>query len=126
MAGLCEAFLNKTSQFAKPAKKSDTAPVVTTFSSDVKIATHEESSVNTPTSADDYSFALIEEVLTPEEFSCVVNTDLSTLLDSSTSSHIIKDSKYFWSYNRQGAKSVKTANHGTLLTLASRDCIAII
>jgi hypothetical protein len=38
----------------------------------------------------------------------------------------MKDSKYFWNYNQQGAKSVKTANHGTLLTLASGDCVALV
>ena len=120
------AFFKKTGQFAKLAKKSDSTPVVAAFSSDIQITPREEPSVHPTAGTSNYSFASIEEVLTAEEFACMVNTDLSTLLDSGMSSYIIKDSKYFWNYNQQGARLVKTANHGTLSTLASRDCIAVI
>ena len=74
----------------------------------------------------DFSFTSIEDVLSPEDLTCVVNTNLSTLLDSGASSHIIKDLKYFWNYDKKGAKSVKTANHGNLSTLASGDCVTIV
>ena len=73
-----------------------------------------------------YSEYDLINVLSSEELACVVNTDLSTLLYSGASSHIIKDLKYFWNYDFQGTKSVKTANHGTLSTLASGDCVAMI
>ena len=114
MAGLRQAFQNKTGQFAQPAKKSD--PVVATFSSDISAHSGDISVDLNHTG--DYSFASIEDVITPEK--------ISTLLDSGASSHIIKDAKYFWNYNRQGASSVITANHGTLSVLASGDCVAII
>jgi gag-polypeptide of LTR copia-type len=123
MAGLREACLNKTGQFAKPAFPK-TAPVVAAFSSEIVI-TNEDTSMD-DSRPGDFSFASIEDVLSPEDLACVVNTNLSALLGSSASSHIIKDFKYFWNYDRQGAKSVKTANHGNLSTLASGDCIAIV
>jgi hypothetical protein len=120
MAGLQEAFQNKTGQFAQPAKKSD--PVVAALSSEINIHSF-PSEISTRC---DYSFTSIEHVLTPEEFSFVTNRGLSTLLDSGASSHIIRDAKYFWNYDSKGAKSVRTANHGTLLALGSGDCMAIV
>ena len=127
MAGMRESFQNKTGQFAqtaRTAKKSDTAPVVAALLSEIGNVLHVDP--EDPRCPGDYSFASIENVLTPEEFACVINTDLSSLLDSGASSHIIRDFKYFWTYDRKGAKSVKTANHGTLSTLASGDCVAIV
>jgi hypothetical protein len=52
--------------------------------------------------------------------------DVLTVLDSGASSHIIKDARYFWNYDRQGVKLVRTANHETLPALGSGDCIAIV
>ena len=118
MAGLRDAYLNRTGQFARPENKSEGTPVVAAFSS--------ANDVHAANDVHDFSFASIEQILTPEEFACIVNTNFSTLLDSGASSHIIKDASYFWTYNRQGAKSVRTANHGTLSTLASGDCVALV
>jgi hypothetical protein len=89
MAGMRDAFRNKTGQFAQPSKSN---PFVATFSSEINI--HCE-----PNRPDDSSFAPLEHILTPEKFSSVVNTDVFTLLDSGASSHIIKDAKYFWNYD---------------------------
>jgi hypothetical protein len=125
MAGLRNTYLGKSGQLAKPESKAEGTPVVAAFSS----ASHMPYSNDLPDDSnrlEDYSFASIEQLLTPEEFANIVNTNLSTLLDSGASSHIIKDAKHFWTYNRQGAKSVKTANHGTLSTLASGDCVALV
>jgi hypothetical protein len=125
MAGMREAFLNKNGPFAKATDKSRIAPVVAAFSSKIPVAQNEELPMdgNRP---GDFSFASIEDVLSKDDLTCIVNMHLSTLLDSGASSHIIKDMKYFWNYDRQGAKSVKTANHGTLTTLATGDCVAIV
>jgi hypothetical protein len=121
MAGMGEAFQSKTRQFAQLDKKSD--PVVAAFSSEINT---QDLSVESNRPASDYSFVSFENVLTPDKFPSVVNTYISTLLDSGASSHIIKDARYFWNYDRQGAKSVRTANHGTLPVLGSGDCVAIV
>ena len=127
MAGMREAFQNKTGPFAvpvKPVKKAD-ATVIAALSSEISNP-HVASLVEESNRPGDYSFTSIEEVLTPQEFTSAVNTDLSTLLDSGASSSIICDIKYFWTYDRQGAKSSTMANHGALSTLATGDCVAII
>jgi hypothetical protein len=94
MAGLQDVFQNKTGQFAKTAKKSEGAPIVAVFSSAIKISHCDNLSINSSRPSD-YSFASIKEVLTPEEFTCVMNTDLLTLLALGASSHIIKDTRCF-------------------------------
>lgn len=48
---------------------------------------------------------------------------LTTLLDSGASSHIIMSRDFFWTYNPSNARNVKTANHGSLVTLAAGDCV---
>ena len=50
--------------------------------------------------------------------------ELSTLFDSSTTSHLIKSQDLFWMYNITAAHDVKTANLGVLTTAASGDCVA--
>ena len=52
----------------------------------------------------------------------VVNS-LSTLLDSGTTSHLVKSCKYFWTYNEEEARSVKTTNLRILQTCASGTCV---
>ena len=103
MAGLREAFMNKTGQFAKPTEKEKpkTSPVVAAFSSDIALVQNDQNDISIDDARpSDFSFASIEDVLSSEELACVVNTNLSTLLDSGASSHIIKDLKYFWNYDR--------------------------
>jgi hypothetical protein len=115
MAGLREAFQNKTGQFA-PAKKSD--PVIAALSSDINSAiTHCEDSDSSMESyrLGDYSFASIEDVLTPDKFISMVNTDLSTLLDSGASSHIINDVKYFWNTIVRGPNQLRRQTMGPCL-----------
>jgi hypothetical protein len=45
----------------------------------------------------------------------------NSVLDSACTQHIIRDRSLFWSYDPAGAKSVGTANCGTLETLAAGD-----
>ena len=47
----------------------------------------------------------------------------SVLLDSGTTSHLIRDRSAFWTYDTSQAVSVRTANQGTLNTLARGDCV---
>jgi hypothetical protein len=47
----------------------------------------------------------------------------ASILDSGTSSHLLKDRDVFWTYEVAQARPMKTANHGVLLTKASGDCL---
>ncbi|KAG6807318.1 hypothetical protein H0H92_008014, partial [Tricholoma furcatifolium] len=46
------------------------------------------------------------------------STMYNTILDSGCTTHIVKDKKFFWSYDPSGAVDVGTANCGILSTLA--------
>ena len=71
---------------------------------------------------DELSCASVEE-LSGDMAELVVNS-LSTLLDSSATSHLVKSHEYFWTYNEEEARNVKTANLGILQTHASDTCVA--
>jgi hypothetical protein len=47
----------------------------------------------------------------------------ASILDSGTSSHLIKDRDVFWTYEVTQARPMKTANQGILQTKASGDCL---
>ena len=68
---------------------------------------------------DELSCASISDDLTE----LVVNS-LSTLLDSGATSHLVKRCEFFWTYNEEEARNVKTANLGVLQTRASGTCVA--
>jgi len=49
---------------------------------------------------------------------------LATILDSGTTTTLINDQSFFWTYSEQGATPVKTANHGSLITFGRGTCFA--
>ena len=69
----------------------------------------------------DLSCVTIEESPDP-----VLNVSrvLSTILDSGTTSTLIADRSFFWSYSSQNAVTVRTANQGSLPTAGRGDCVA--
>lgn len=64
-----------------------------------------------------------ESMPKPEDLVCIASQTLSTILDSGTMSTLIMDKKFFWTYNTSDQITVKTANHGKLITSASGDCV---
>ena len=63
MAGLHDAFLNKTGQFAKPVEKSKTPPVIAAFSSEITLTQEDQNEVSIDDAhPGDFSFASIEDV----------------------------------------------------------------
>ena len=50
----------------------------------------------------------------------------AVLLDSGATSHLIRDCLAFWTYDTSRASTVRTANHGTLPTLARGDCVVLL
>jgi hypothetical protein len=78
----------------------------------------------------DWSCAVIEEIKldsssapNDSDIACIAGQMLSTLLDSGTTSTLITDRKFFWTYSNTNV-TVKTANHGTLVTSGRGDCVA--
>jgi hypothetical protein len=51
------------------------------------------------------------------------NGGFASILDSSTSSHLLKDRDMFWTYKTTQARSMRTANQGVLQTKGSGDCL---
>lgn len=83
--------------------------------------------------ADDYfrnlSCAAVEELSegeTSEKLTCLATTNSSTILDSGTTTHLIKDPSFFWTFTRDSTVSMKTANQGSLRTEGYGDCVAIL
>ncbi|KAG2144564.1 hypothetical protein DEU56DRAFT_692031, partial [Suillus clintonianus] len=60
------------------------------------------------------------------ELSCLVAAGFNTILDSGTTTTLIQDCSYFWSYSTADAVTVRTANHGSLTTSGRGDCVAIL
>ena len=71
---------------------------------------------------DELSCASMEEI--SDDMTELVVNSLSTLLDSGATLHLIKSREYFWTYNEEEARSVKTANLGILQTRTSGTCVA--
>lgn len=77
----------------------------------------------------DLSCAAVDNVsntLAPLDVAVLVSQHLYTLLNSGTSSHLIKNCEFFWMYDPSQARSVKMANHGVLNTMAGSDCMACV
>src|SRR5882762_3793853 len=79
------------------------------------------------------SCASVEEVSlnpsampTPADYACIMQQHLSTLLDSSCTSHLIIDSSFFHTYDPAGASNVTTANHSVLPTKGRGTCYAVV
>ena len=62
-----------------------------------------------------------ESTLITPAYLTSLNITQNSVLDSACTQHIICDKSLFWSYDPAGAKSVGTANCGTLETLAAGD-----
>ncbi|KIK31892.1 hypothetical protein CY34DRAFT_34223, partial [Suillus luteus UH-Slu-Lm8-n1] len=56
----------------------------------------------------------------------VIAAGFNTILDSGTTTTLIQDRSYFWSYSTADAVNVRTANHGSLSTSGRGDCVAIL
>jgi hypothetical protein len=56
----------------------------------------------------------------------LVAARFNTILDSGTTTTLIRDQSYFWSYSTADAVTVRTANHGSLSTSGRGDCIAVL
>lgn len=104
---------NSAIEQPKPAASSSAPPVYTPT---------ETTALATPNvHRREWSSAAIEEldpsaVPSNENMACIASQLLSTILDSGTTSNLITDKSYFWTYNTEAKIKVKTANHGTLLT----------
>ncbi|KIK15338.1 hypothetical protein PISMIDRAFT_115344 [Pisolithus microcarpus 441] len=72
----------------------------------------------------DLSCAMIEEV--GGDLASLAATVSSTILDSGTTTHLIRDSSFFWTFTRDSTVSMKTANQGSLGTEGYGDCVAIL
>jgi hypothetical protein len=53
----------------------------------------------------------------------LANGGFVSILDSGTSSHLLKDRDVFWTYETTQAWSMRTANQGVLQTKGSGDCL---
>jgi hypothetical protein len=67
-----------------------------------------------------------DSMLTPADFASIMVQDLSTLLDSGCTSHLITNQSFFHTYDTASASNVTTTNHGKLPTLARGSFIAIV
>ncbi|KIK13150.1 hypothetical protein PISMIDRAFT_119457, partial [Pisolithus microcarpus 441] len=80
----------------------------------------------------DLSCALVEEISDeagPSEslsLTSLVTSESSTILDSGTTTHLIRDPSFFWTFTHDSSVSMKTANQGSLDTKGYRDCVAIL
>jgi len=112
------------------AKSKKDVAAVAAEATDAGTASSSTSTAQTPTPTSshrrDLSCALIEEIPpeSSENFSLLTSQSLSTILDSGTTSTVIMDRDFFWTYSSDPSIQVKTANHGTLSTSGRGDCIA--
>ena len=58
------------------------------------------------------------------ELGLLTQGHLTTLMDSGSSSHLVRSREFFWTYDPSKARNVTTANLGTLSTHAAGDCLA--
>ena len=79
---------------------------------------------NLDTYVGDLSCAMTD-CLSQEDFTNLLsaNGNFACILDSGTSSHLLKDRDVFWTYEATQARPMKTANQGILQTKASGNCL---
>jgi len=72
----------------------------------------------------DLSCVMAEE-LSMKDFTSLLsaNSNPTCILDSGTSSYLLKDRDVFWTYEVTSARPMKAANHGILQTKASGNCL---
>jgi len=89
-------------------------------------------SITRPISAESISYSsyAMSTIIEPSDYESTLITPTyllsskitqNSVLDSACTQHIIRNQSLFWSYDPAGAKSVGTANCGTLETLAAGD-----
>jgi len=72
---------------------------------------------------DDAELSCASVEVAPDDLAKLVVNSWSTLLDSGATSHLIKSRDYFWVYNEEEARNVKTGNLGVLQTRANGTCV---
>ncbi|KAG1815093.1 uncharacterized protein BJ212DRAFT_1481621 [Suillus subaureus] len=115
---------NNPPQMKKPFKK-DIAAVAMSDAAKSKTP-------SSPTQSDsDLACAIIEEILddldlspSVEDIACIMHQIMSTILDSGTTSTLITDQEFFWTFSTDSHVTIKTANHSCLPTSGCGDCIA--
>ena len=101
----------------KENKKPELAAVVSTSSAPAPAPSPD-------TYVGDLSCAIAEEDITKHLTALLsANGGFASILDSGTSSHLLKDRDVFWTYEATQARPMKTANQGILQTKASGDCL---
>ncbi|KAG2755131.1 hypothetical protein P692DRAFT_20704797, partial [Suillus brevipes Sb2] len=116
-------------------KEKDVSAVATESKPAVPTPSPKSSSSTTETSAfasshhRDWSCAVIEDfdaesMPSEDDMACIASNALSSILDSGTTSTLITDRSYFWTYHTGSKVVVKTANHGKLATSGRGDCVA--
>lgn len=120
----------------KPSTKKPEVSAVTSesnaTSSNPAPAAPPSYSSSTTAAVRDLSCAILEEIPfdDPESYpsfddvACISGQMLSTILDSGTTSNLIIDRSYFWTYSENSTVTVKTANHGKLATSGRGNCVA--
>ncbi|KAG2121966.1 hypothetical protein DEU56DRAFT_760486 [Suillus clintonianus] len=110
-------------------------PAIPATSSSSTIAAFAGTEAAAQTFLADLSCASITELADPggtltaaemAAISCVVAAGFNTILDSGTTTTLIQDHSYFWTYSTADAVTVRTANHGSLTTSGRGDCVAIL
>ncbi|KAG1743744.1 uncharacterized protein EDB91DRAFT_1081112 [Suillus paluster] len=100
---------------AAAATDSKTTPAPPSSSTETSALTASSSHMR------DWSCTIAEELdteslLKDEDITCITSQMLSTILDSGTTSTLITNQSYFWTYDSSAKVTVKTANHGKLAT----------
>ena len=108
-------------QGPKPRATSSKIPISSTMTtSSAEVACLVSPSPSPSTFAGDLSCAILPSL----ELGLMVQGNLSTLMDSGSSSHLVRSREFFWTYDPSKARNVTTANLGTLATRAAGDCLA--
>ena len=99
---------------------STTSKTSSVATSTPEVACLASPSTSPPTFIGDLSCATFPSV----ELGLMAQGNLSTLMDSGSSSHLVRSREFFWTYDPSKARNVTTANLGTLPTCAAGDCLA--
>jgi hypothetical protein len=113
----------------KKAKKEISAAADGNSPTQSKPTPSNPETTTTSSSPRELACAIIEEFddeafPSPEDIACIAAQSLSTILNSGTTSTLITDREYFWTYSNDSRTVVKTANHGKLPTMGRGDCVA--
>jgi hypothetical protein len=115
------------------AKKPDIAAAVNSTNSPTPaMPTSSETNLDSTVDYCNLACAIIKEIpFSPSESTLSFDNImyiawqmLSTILDSGTTSNLIMDWSFFWTYSESSHVTVKTANHGSLPTSGQGTCVA--